>query len=72
MSSPAAGFEMLQKRKSKITEPDEITADEVKDNPVVKSGMSKVIQSRLKLLTVPVFLKANGIYYIGLLKRLRS
>jgi superfamily II DNA or RNA helicase len=36
MSSPAAGFEMLQKRKSKISEPDEITADEVKDNPIVE------------------------------------
>ena len=36
MSSPAAGFEMLQKRKSKITEQDEITADEVKDNPIVE------------------------------------
>ncbi|MBS1666714.1 MAG: DEAD/DEAH box helicase [Bacteroidetes bacterium] len=36
MSSPAAGFEMLQKRKSKIAEPDEITADELKDNPIVE------------------------------------
>lgn len=36
MSSPAAGFEMLQKRKSKIAEPDEITAEEVKDNPIVE------------------------------------
>lgn len=36
MSSPAAGFEMLQKRKSKIVEPDEITADDVKDNPIVE------------------------------------
>ena len=36
MSSPAAGFEMLQKRKLKINEPDEITADEVKDNPIVE------------------------------------
>lgn len=36
MSSPAAGFEMLQKRKSKITEPDDITAEEVKDNPIVE------------------------------------
>jgi hypothetical protein len=27
---------MLQKRKSKISEPDEITADEVKDNPIVE------------------------------------
>jgi superfamily II DNA or RNA helicase len=36
MSSPAAGYEMLQKRKSKITEPDEITSDEVKDNPIVE------------------------------------
>lgn len=36
MSSPAAGYEMLQKRKSKIAEPDEITSDEVKDNPIVE------------------------------------
>jgi len=36
MSSPAAGFEMLQKRKLKINESDEITADEVKDNPIVE------------------------------------
>lgn len=36
MSSPAAGFEMLQKRKLKITEIDEITADDVKDNPIVE------------------------------------
>jgi len=36
MSSPAAGYEMLQKRKSKITEPDEITADDVKDNPTIE------------------------------------
>ncbi|AEE50663.1 helicase-related protein [Haliscomenobacter hydrossis] len=36
MSSPAAGYEMLQKRKSKILEPIEITDDEVKDNPIVE------------------------------------
>ena len=36
MSSPATGYEMLQKRKSKIIEPDEITADDVKDNPIVE------------------------------------
>jgi superfamily II DNA or RNA helicase len=36
MSSPAAGYEMLQKRKSRITEPEEITDDEVKDNPIVE------------------------------------
>jgi superfamily II DNA or RNA helicase len=36
MSSPAAGFEMLQKRKLKIAEPDEITSEEVKDNPIVE------------------------------------
>ncbi|MCH6236783.1 helicase-related protein [Cognataquiflexum rubidum] len=36
MSSPAAGFEMLQKRKSKIAENDEFTADEVRDNPIVE------------------------------------
>jgi len=36
MSSPAAGFEMLQKRKSKLTEQDEVTADEVRENPIVE------------------------------------
>jgi SNF2 family DNA or RNA helicase len=36
MSSPAAGFEMLQRRKSKIAENGEITEDEVKDNPIVE------------------------------------
>ncbi|MCF2518525.1 helicase-related protein [Dyadobacter sp. CY351] len=36
MSSPAAGFEMLQRRKSKITELDDITSDEVKDNPIIE------------------------------------
>jgi SNF2 family DNA or RNA helicase len=36
MSSPAAGFEMLQKRKSKIEDPDDIATDEVQDNPIVE------------------------------------
>ena len=36
MSSPAAGYEMLQKRKSKISEPEEITADDVKENPNIE------------------------------------
>ncbi len=36
MSSPLAGFEMLQKRKAKIAENGEITDEEVKDNPVVE------------------------------------
>jgi superfamily II DNA or RNA helicase len=36
MSSPAAGFEMLQKRKFKISDQDEITDEEVKDNPIVE------------------------------------
>lgn len=36
MSSPAAGYEMLLRRKSKITDQDEITADEVKDNPIIE------------------------------------
>ncbi|HRO97580.1 MAG TPA: helicase-related protein, partial [Ferruginibacter sp.] len=36
MSSPAAGFEMLQKRKSRLSEQDEITAEEVKENPIVE------------------------------------
>lgn len=36
MSSPATGFEMLQRRKIKIIENDEITAEEVKDNPIIE------------------------------------
>lgn len=36
MSSPAAGFEMLQNRKAKITEPNEIFEDELKENPVLE------------------------------------
>ena len=36
MSSPAAGFEMLQKRKSKITEPFDVADEDVKDNPIVE------------------------------------
>lgn len=36
MSSPAAGYEMLLRRKSKISEADEITSEEVRDNPVVE------------------------------------
>lgn len=36
MSSPATGYEMLQRRKAKITDYDEVTDDEVKDNPIVE------------------------------------
>lgn len=36
MSSPAAGYEMLQKRKLKLAEADEVSAEDVKDNPVVE------------------------------------
>lgn len=36
MSSPAAGFEMLQKRKSRLAEEDEVTAEEVRENPIVE------------------------------------
>lgn len=36
MSSPAAGFEMLQKRKGRIIESYEITTEEVKDNPIIE------------------------------------
>jgi superfamily II DNA or RNA helicase len=36
MSSPAAGYEMLQKRKSKLHEQDEVTTEEVIENPVVE------------------------------------
>jgi len=36
MSSPAAGFEMLQKRKSKLTEQNEVTAEELRENPVLE------------------------------------
>jgi SNF2 family DNA or RNA helicase len=36
MSSPATGFEMLQRRKLKIAENGEIIDDEVRDNPIVE------------------------------------
>jgi SNF2 family DNA or RNA helicase len=36
MSSPAAGYEMLLKRKSKLSENEEIGDDEVRDNPIVE------------------------------------
>jgi superfamily II DNA or RNA helicase len=36
MSSPAAGFEMLQKRKAKIVWDNEFTEEEVRDNPIVE------------------------------------
>lgn len=36
MSSPAAGFEMLQKRKSKLVDQDEVNDDEVKENPNIE------------------------------------
>jgi superfamily II DNA or RNA helicase len=36
MSSPAAGYEMLLKRKSKLGEVEEISEEEIKDNPIVE------------------------------------
>lgn len=36
MSSPAAGYEMLQKRKSKLSEDEEFTDESVKDNPTIE------------------------------------
>jgi hypothetical protein len=36
MSSPAAGHEMLQKRKSKLIESEDFSADEVKENPIIE------------------------------------
>jgi superfamily II DNA or RNA helicase len=36
MSSPAAGLEMLQKRKSKLSDSPELTAEEVMENPVIE------------------------------------
>jgi superfamily II DNA or RNA helicase len=36
MSSPAAGYEMLLKRKSKLGEAEEISDDEIRDNPIVE------------------------------------
>src|SRR5690606_22645849 len=35
MSSPAAGYEMLQKRKLKLADEGEVSDDEVRDNPIV-------------------------------------
>jgi SNF2 family DNA or RNA helicase len=50
MSSPAAGFEMLQKRKSKIAEPDEITTDEVKDNPIVEKWNEQSDSEQIEII----------------------
>jgi superfamily II DNA or RNA helicase len=36
MSSPAAGFEMLQKRKSRLIEQEDVSVEEVKENPIVE------------------------------------
>ena len=36
MSSPAAGYEMLLKRRSKLGEVEEISEDEIRDNPIVE------------------------------------
>lgn len=36
MSSPATGYEMLQRRKSKVQDDTEISEDEIRDNPVVE------------------------------------
>jgi len=36
MSSPAAGFEMLQKRRLKIIEPEEISSEDVNENPNIE------------------------------------
>lgn len=36
MSSPAAGYEMLLKRKSRLGETEEISEDEIRDNPIVE------------------------------------
>lgn len=36
MSSPATGYEMLQRRRLKIAENGEVTDEEVKDNPIVE------------------------------------
>jgi len=36
MSSPATGYEMLQRRKIKIVDQEECTDEEVKDNPIVE------------------------------------
>lgn len=36
MSSPATGFEMLQRRKIKIVDNGEVTDEEVKDNPIIE------------------------------------
>jgi SNF2 family DNA or RNA helicase len=36
MSSPAAGFEMLQKRKSRLAEQVDVTAEELRENPIVE------------------------------------
>lgn len=36
MSSPATGFEMLQRKKSRLIDQDEISSNDVKDNPIIE------------------------------------
>lgn len=50
MSSPAAGFEMLHKRKLRLAEPDEITADDVKDNPVIEKWDEQSDSEQIEVL----------------------
>jgi len=50
MSSPAAGFEMLQKRKVKILDNGEITAEEVKDNPIVERWDEQTDSEQIEII----------------------
>src|SRR5262249_19180997 len=50
MSSPAAGYEMLQKRKSKITEHAEITEDEISENPNIEKWDEQNDTERVELI----------------------
>jgi SNF2 family DNA or RNA helicase len=50
MSSPAAGYEMLQKRKFKIADSEDVSADEVRDNPVVEKWDEQIDTEQVEII----------------------
>lgn len=50
MSSPAAGYEMLQRRKLRLAEPDEITAEDVRDNPIIEKWDEQSDSEQIEVL----------------------
>jgi len=50
MSSPAAGYEMLLKRKSKLGDPIEISDDEISENPIVERWDSQSDTEQIEII----------------------